>query len=648
MSNLDHLAKLLEGPQAWNAWRAENPDILPDLSGRALAEHADISRRLFTGIDLHGALMQDADLTGLSVLEADLTEASLEGADLSYCDLSRTVLAHADLSDANLTGANLANADLSGAILKRARLAGADLSLTVGLTNAQIRTAYCDTETLLPAYLDIADIYKDPVADEPRGEEEALRAQGGQEAAADGRQKRRILNPYIVLETTPQASAMELRNAYLRLAKKYHPDVNPGDAAAEAHFKDINEAYRRAAARSRLRQSAMRQQKRRSWAAGITFFVAGAAAASAAAYWLAVTATVEPRPQTAQAPAPAEPKIIASTIVKEAVKAESAAGSDNPLLLETAAPLAMSISAPKDGPAPAHAAAEAHPAPAPAPAEETASVADEPSHQQETSDAAPADDQEHGGDAAQAALLPDEPGRTVDTAPDAPSGQDTANAPAAQPAPAESAPTLSEKQPETVPLPQRMARLMQNESKENEFQAWQSTKEAGTTAAYRAYLINFPSGQHVPEAREHLKTLESEIAERKEDEAAWTQAQRTGTRAALQAYLTEYPEGRYVHHAKKKLLALDAKTAALHKEDEVWAKVKAENSREAYINYLNAYPNGRYAAQAQQTLGGDQSAPPSRPRRASRAVQSADTPEAALSPRWPSADEPFIERLPRP
>ena len=39
------------------------------------------------------------------------------------------------------------------------------------------------------------------------------------------------------------ASDKEIKQAYRKLARKYHPDVNPGDKSAEAKFKEINEAY---------------------------------------------------------------------------------------------------------------------------------------------------------------------------------------------------------------------------------------------------------------------------------------------------------------------------------------------------------------------------------------------------------------------
>ncbi len=48
---------------------------------------------------------------------------------------------------------------------------------------------------------------------------------------------------YQVLGVNRNASDEEIKQAYRRLARKYHPDVNPGDPKAEARFKEINEAY---------------------------------------------------------------------------------------------------------------------------------------------------------------------------------------------------------------------------------------------------------------------------------------------------------------------------------------------------------------------------------------------------------------------
>ncbi len=48
---------------------------------------------------------------------------------------------------------------------------------------------------------------------------------------------------YSILGVNRNASEREIKQAYRRLARKYHPDVNPGDKSAEAKFKQINAAY---------------------------------------------------------------------------------------------------------------------------------------------------------------------------------------------------------------------------------------------------------------------------------------------------------------------------------------------------------------------------------------------------------------------
>jgi molecular chaperone DnaJ len=48
---------------------------------------------------------------------------------------------------------------------------------------------------------------------------------------------------YQILGVKKDASADDVKKAYRRLARKFHPDVNPGDKAAEDKFKDVQEAY---------------------------------------------------------------------------------------------------------------------------------------------------------------------------------------------------------------------------------------------------------------------------------------------------------------------------------------------------------------------------------------------------------------------
>ena len=50
-------------------------------------------------------------------------------------------------------------------------------------------------------------------------------------------------NYYDILGIKKNATEKEVKQAYRRLARKYHPDVNPGDKSAEAKFKEINEAH---------------------------------------------------------------------------------------------------------------------------------------------------------------------------------------------------------------------------------------------------------------------------------------------------------------------------------------------------------------------------------------------------------------------
>ena len=52
-----------------------------------------------------------------------------------------------------------------------------------------------------------------------------------------------MADPYQLLGVTRDSTPDDIRKAYRRLAKKSHPDLHPGDKAAEARFKEIASAY---------------------------------------------------------------------------------------------------------------------------------------------------------------------------------------------------------------------------------------------------------------------------------------------------------------------------------------------------------------------------------------------------------------------
>jgi len=144
-----HIEILRRGPRFWNAWRAENPAIVPNLTGVALS----VGERQMGPINGGPINLSSARLRHASLRFATLTGADLRTADLWDADLSDARLDCANLSGAQFSEALLERADFAEAKLTDANLSSAKLLEARNLTQAQIDEAMGDQFTILPPHL---------------------------------------------------------------------------------------------------------------------------------------------------------------------------------------------------------------------------------------------------------------------------------------------------------------------------------------------------------------------------------------------------------------------------------------------------------------------------------------------------------------
>src|SRR5258708_5562292 len=147
MANQEHLARLQQGVEAWNQWRADHPEIEPDLTD---VHWHEIEFDL-TGVNLSGADLRRSDFW-LEMEGANLQHVNLSGEELDYAYLVRTNFRGANLSrvcfdSAFFVEVDLQGANLQGAILVQAGLTGANLS------GADLREVYADWPCLAAGYL---------------------------------------------------------------------------------------------------------------------------------------------------------------------------------------------------------------------------------------------------------------------------------------------------------------------------------------------------------------------------------------------------------------------------------------------------------------------------------------------------------------
>ena len=153
MASTNHLEQLLQGVDAWNAWRQKEPSLDPDLSGANLAG-ANLGRANLSRTDLSAAKLMEANLAGANLSGANLGRANLSGANLSAVTTS---FGAADLRGANLSGTDLGAASLQGAQLSGADLSGAQLG-GANLIGAQLMGANLEAADITAADLSGADL----------------------------------------------------------------------------------------------------------------------------------------------------------------------------------------------------------------------------------------------------------------------------------------------------------------------------------------------------------------------------------------------------------------------------------------------------------------------------------------------------------
>jgi uncharacterized protein YjbI with pentapeptide repeats len=155
----EHFNKIKQGVDAWNQWREENPEIVPDLS-QADIRGSQLQKINLSNTNLKEAKLQYSNLTGATLEKADLNKAKLLETNLQSTNLKDANLSGAGLLESNLQFSDLENANLEGAqfnegtIFNQTNLKGAKLNNATGLTTNQVNLCQADSHTELPDYLE--------------------------------------------------------------------------------------------------------------------------------------------------------------------------------------------------------------------------------------------------------------------------------------------------------------------------------------------------------------------------------------------------------------------------------------------------------------------------------------------------------------
>ena len=610
MANAEHLAKLREGPAAWNAWREKNPGIAPDLTRADLA----LSQRQFgpskggpinlSAANLEGAMLRFATLTG-----ANLEGACLAGADLMHARLDRARLIRADLTDAMLDHSDLTGANFEGAVL-----IGASLQNARNLVQLQVQQAYGDASTLLPAALVPPQEWFPAIEDADEFHGYPVPEQADDDDA------------YLALGLTSAASPEEVRAAYRGLVKKLHPDLNPGDPAAELRFRKINDAYhmlRLLEDEAELDRQRTRQRQRWALAASFGVFVLLGAGAF---YWLS-----QPVPDVA-------PGHMAA--VRDDIARSAAAGSGLDQGASQQPPIGASTHSP---------AVKVDPRPKPQPAKDSAASPPPREAAEILNTTAISNDGKTNAEAEKPASA-SQVAVATPAAEDVRSGQTAARTSdsAETPEPPASGVSADERVDEEAPAiaaarPDKASKTDDGQTPAAEQQAlagagweeeWRGLRNSNDLLALHGFIVRHPGRPATEEARGRLRSLiavlddaaqlanflngadgrsdpETALARErltklivgdalKAEQSLWNAALKKGTKEGFEVYLRAYPKGPHARQANEKIEA--QRDGYRKRDEEAWAKARKDGTRAAYAAYLSTNPRGYFVKEAQKKL----------------------------------------------
>ena len=117
--------------------------------------------------------------------------------------------------------------------------------------------------------------------------------------------------------------------------------------------------------------------------------------------------------------------------------------------------------------------------------------------------------------------------------------------------------------------------------------AYKSAMLATEAGPYDAFLQAYPTSVYVPEIKARLTRLLSE-------EADWEEVSNTHTIEGYRRYMLQYPSGKHMQEARDRIDLLG--------DEADWQQVLVERSRDALVGYLSKRPTGRYSDEARRRL----------------------------------------------